>query len=570
MVQFLNEDKQNKLTQTLREKEEEELVQTLASTKYNLPYIDLSKVMVENEALSVVPESISRSLGFAPFALKGKELSLGIQSPSKKESLSFLETLKSKGFLLDLYMVSTKSLKKVWDRYIEISQAERVKAGSLDISNENLKERVSQIKTLQDVEQQIRQTAGEVSTHRITRILEIVFAGAIALGVSDIHIEPEEDETKIRFRLDGVLHSVLSINYQTYWLINSRIKLLSGMKLSKGRAQDGRFSIFIDDAEISMRVSIMPGAYGEGVVMRILNPKAIQVDLEDLGIEDKLFSIVKREIEKPNGMILVTGPTGSGKTTTLYAFLRRIRTTENKVITIEDPIEYHLEGITQTQTNEDREYGFASGLRAALRHDPDVMMVGEIRDSETATIAIESSLTGHLVFSTLHTNNASGVIPRLIDLGVNPKILSSALSIAIGQRLVRKLCQSCKQERPATEEEKNVIQTVLKNAQESGKDLKAYGIENIEDVHLYTAPGCEVCNGIGYKGRLGIFEAVLADEAIQTAMGNYPSETEIRAIAKKQGILDMKEDGIIKALKGITSLEEVKHVVDIYEDIDYK
>lgn len=570
MVQFLNEDKQNKLTQSLREKEEEELVQTLAATKYNIPYIDLSKVMVENEALSVVPESISRSLGFAPFALKGKELSLGVQSPQRSEVVAYLENLKTKGFILDLYMVSTKSLAKVWDRYIEISQAERVRAGSLDIEDANLKSKIEIINTLQDIEVEIQKTTTEKSTHRITKILEVVFAGAIALGVSDIHIEPEDGVTKIRFRLDGVLHTVVDIDNQTNTLINSRIKLLSGMKLSKGRAQDGRFSIFLDGVEISMRVSVMPGAYGEGIVMRILNPKATQVELEDLGIEEKLFKIVNREIQKPNGMILITGPTGSGKTTTLYSFLRRIKSTENKVITIEDPIEYHLEGITQTQTNTEREYSFAAGLRAALRHDPDVMMVGEIRDGETATIAVESSLTGHLVFSTLHTNNASGVIPRLIDLGVNPKILSSALSMAIGQRLIRKLCQKCKQERPVTEEEQEIIHTVLKNAQDAGKDIRAYGVDIEKPLTLYTAPGCEVCNGIGYKGRIGIFEAVLADEKIQALMANYPSETEIRALAKTQGILDMKEDGIVKALKGVTSLEEVKHVVDIYEDIDYK
>lgn len=570
MVQFLNEDKQNKLTQTLREKEEEELVQSLAATQYRIPYIDLSKIMVENEALSVVPESISRSLGFAPFALKGKELSIGVQSPGRIESSNYLQKLKEKGFILDVYMVSTRSLKKVWDRYIEISQAERVKAGSLDIEDSNLKSKIEVIKTLQDIEVEIQKTTTETSTHRITKILEVVFAGAIALGVSDIHIEPEDDVTKIRFRLDGVLHSVVDINHQTYWLINSRIKLLSGMKLSKGRAQDGRFSIFLDGVEISMRVSIMPGAFGEGIVMRLLNPKATQVELEELGIEDKLFKIVNREIQKPNGMILITGPTGSGKTTTLYSFLQRIKSTANKVITIEDPIEYHLEGITQTQTNNSKEYDFAAGLRAALRHDPDVMMVGEIRDGETATIAVESSLTGHLVFSTLHTNNASGVIPRLIDLGVNPKILSSALSMAIGQRLIRKLCQHCKQERPVTEEEKEIIHTVLQAAQDAGKDVKAYGIDIEKPPTLYTAPGCEVCNGIGYKGRIGIFEAVLADEKIQALMANYPSETEIRAVAKTQGILDMKEDGIVKALKGVTSLEEVKHVVDIYEDIDYK
>lgn len=564
-----NDEQQIKLTSSLREREEEELVKTLASTQYGIPYIDLTKIMVENIALSIVPESFSRSFGIAPFALKGKELSIGLQSPERKEVVQFLEILKSKGYILDLYMVSSSSVKKVLERYEEISSAERVKAGSLDISAEVLSQKINEIKTIQDVEFQIQKNNDNSQTHRITNILEIIFAGAISLGVSDVHIEPEEGNTIIRFRLDGVLHNVITIDHQTYWLINSRIKLLSGMKLTKGRAQDGRFSIFIDGSEISMRTSIMPGAFGEGVVMRILNPKSIEVELEDLGIEEKLFKIINREIEKPNGMILITGPTGSGKTTTLYSFLRRIKSEENKVITIEDPIEYHLSGITQTQTNSSKEYDFAAGLRAALRHDPDVVMVGEIRDSETAIIAVESSLTGHLVFSTLHTNNAAGVIPRLIDLSVNPKTLSSALSIAIGQRLVRKICPYCKKQRDITEEEKKVIDSVLTNAENDGKDIKAYNIDKNQTLKLYQAVGCEKCNGVGYKGRIGIFEAVVADETMQELMPQNPSETEIRKAAKKQGILDMKEDGIIKALKGVTSIEEVKSVVDIYEDIDY-
>ncbi len=568
---IFNDDQQIKLTATLREKEEEELVKTLASTKYNIPYIDLTKIMVENIALSIVPQSLSKTLGLAPFSLKGKELSIGVQAPERKEVVDFLNLLKSKGYILDLYMVSSASVKKVLDRYEEISSAERVKAGSLDISAEVLSQKIEQIKTIQDVETQIKIISSDTSqTHRITGILEVVFAGAISLGVSDVHIEPEEKFTVVRFRLDGVLNRVIPLDHATYWLINSRLKLLSGMKLTKGIAQDGRFSIFIGGSEISMRTSIMPGAYGEGIVMRILNPKSIEVKLEDLGIEPKLFKIVSREIEKPNGMILITGPTGSGKTTTLYSFLRRIKSEENKVITIENPIEYHLEGITQTQIDEDKEYTFASGLRSALRHDPDIVMVGEIRDNETATIAVESALTGHLVFSTLHTNNSAGVIPRLIDLGVNPKILSSALSIAIGQRLVRKLCPHCKKERPPTQEEKDIIKTVLESAVKDGKDVKAYDIDIEKDFSLFDPQGCEKCNGVGYKGRIGIFEAVVSDEEMQNLMPQNPSETEIRKYARTQGILDMKEDGIVKAIKGVTSLVEVKSVVDIYEDIDYK
>ena len=567
---FFNEDQQIKLTQTLREKEEEELVKTLASTKYKIPYIDLTKIIIDNNALSIVPESIARTLSIAPFSGKDKEISVGLLSPEKKEVVEFLTRLESKAFDIIRYMVSKASISRVLERYEEISSAQKIKSGSLDISPETLANKIQEIKTIQDIEAQIKNSTNDPQTHRITRILEVIFAGAISLGVSDVHIEPENDIVKMRFRLDGVLHYIIDLDFQTYWLINSRIKLLSGMKLTKGRAQDGRFSIFLGESEISMRTSIMPSAFGEGIVMRILNPKSINVELEDLGIEDKLFSIISREIQKPNGMILITGPTGSGKTTTLYSFLRRIKSEENKVITIEDPIEYHLEGITQTQINESRDYDFAAGLRAALRHDPDIVMVGEIRDGETATIAVESALTGHLVFSTLHTNNSAGVIPRLIDLGVNPKILSSALSVAIGQRLVRKLCQHCKKERELQKEEKEIIDIIFENAEKNGKDLKAYGINRQDTFKLYEPQGCAECNGIGYKGRIGIFEAVVSNEEMQNLMPQNPSETEIRKLAQTQGILDMKEDGLIKAIKGVTSLSEVKHVVDVYEDIDYK
>lgn len=566
---IFNDDQQIKITNALREKEEEELVKTLASTTYRIPYIDLTKIIIENIALSIVPENIAKSLGLAPFALKGKELSIGVRAPEQKETIDFLTALRKKGYTLDVYMVSTVSISKVLERYEEISTAEKIKAGSLDISTEVLLEKIKEIKTIQDVEAQIRLVSQNAQTKKITNILEILFAAAISLGVSDIHIEPEETQVVVRFRLDGVLNKVISLDYQNYSLINSRIKLLSGMKLTKGKAQDGRFSIYVQGSEISMRTSSMPGAYGDGIVMRVLNPKSIEVQLEDLGIEPKLFSIISREIQKPNGMILITGPTGSGKTTTLYSFLRRIKSEKNKIITIENPIEYHLEGITQTQINENGEYTFASGLRSALRHDPDIIMVGEIRDGETATIAVESSLTGHLVFSTLHTNNSAGVIPRLIDLEVNPKILSSALSMAIGQRLVRKLCSHCKRERQVTQEERDVIVTVLNNAEKNGKDIKSYSVDIQDDIKLYESQGCSECNGIGYKGRIGIFEAVLSDEGIQDLMIQNPSETQIRNYAKKQGILDMKEDGIIKAIKGVTSLSEVKNVVDIYEDIDY-
>ncbi len=570
MTVLFNEDKQEKQIELLRINEEEDLAKTLAATKYNIPYIDLTKVVIENDALKTVPEDEAREIEVAPFNIAAKKVLIAVHAPERMEVLNLKKTLERKGYKVIYFMASKKSLEKVWDRYQEVSQAEKLKAGSLSISGETLLKTAEKIKRLDDIEKEVQNISDTTSTHKVSKIIEVIFAGAIALKASDVHIEPEEDHVQVRIRLDGILHEVLKLDQKTYNLINSRIKLVSGLKLSKNQAQDGRFSIWLNEYEVSMRTSVIPGAYGEGIVMRLLNPQSIMVPMEELGIEKKLFNIIEREIEKPNGLIIITGPTGSGKTTSLYTFLQRIYSPEIKILTIENPIEYHLEGITQTQTDHKKGYGFLEGLRSALRQDPDVIMIGEIRDGETAKIAVESSLTGHMVFSTLHTNNAAGAVPRLIDLGVNPKILASALSLSIAQRLVRKLCVHCKQKRDVTEEEKEIIKKILNNASELGKDLASYGVRVDQKIELWKPVGCEKCNNIGYKGRLGIFEAIISDDSIIDIMPMNPSEDEIKEIASKQGILDMKEDGVVKAVAGITTLEEVKKAVDIYEEVKVK
>jgi type II secretory ATPase GspE/PulE/Tfp pilus assembly ATPase PilB-like protein len=344
---------------------------------------------------------------------------------------------------------------------------------------------------------------------------------------------------------------------ETYGLLLSRIKLLSGLKLNvKSEAQDGRFSIKIGDGEIEIRTSILPGAYDESIVMRILNPKSIQVPLEDLGINQKLLNVLLKEIDRPNGMVLTTGPTGSGKTTTLYAFLRKIYSPEVKIITIEDPIEYHLKGIVQTQVETEKNYTFASGLRSALRQDPDIIMVGEIRDNETAQIAINSALTGHLVFSTLHTNDAAGSFPRLIDLGVNPKVISSAISIALAQRLVRKLCPLCKKEVTLEGSDKEIVEKILSTVVD-----KTQIPENKKSI--WKSVGCDKCNNSGYKGRTGIYEGILITEEIDKVIEYSTSEKEIAKTAAPQGILNMSQDGIIKVLNGMTSLDELERVISL-------
>ena len=563
---LFDEEKQNKQLDELHKKEEEQLVATLAESKYGLPYIDLSRLGVDNEALRMISEKDSRELNIAPFKLFGKNIFVVLHSPTDDLIKRLKDDLERKNLVPTFYMASTASINKVWERYKELSMAENSIVGGIDISGEVLREISKKIEKIQDIQKMVTEALEGKKIHKISHLLEIILAGAIAIKASDIHIEPEQDRSRLRLRLDGILQDTNFFDLDVYRLLNSRIKLLSGMKLTSKIAQDGRFSIVEGKDEISIRASLIPGAYGESIVMRILDPKSIQVKLEEIGIEPFLFSIIQEEIAKPNGLILVTGPTGSGKTTTLYAFLRKIYSPEIKIITIEDPVEYHLTGITQTQTNDEKGYTFAEGLRSALRQDPDVVMVGEIRDKETAETAVQSALTGHIVFSTLHTNNAAGVIPRLIDLGVNPKILVSALSLSIAQRLVRKLCTFCKKEKTPTEEELKIIKLVMDSIKNEGKNLTNYNINPDAPIKLFSIIGCEKCNMTGYKGRIGIFEAIKTDEAIEKIMPENPSEREIKKVASAQGILSMRQDGIVKMLNGVTSFEEVQSVVDLKEE----
>lgn len=557
---------ENKQLEELHKQEEEQLVAILAESKYNLPYIDLYRIGIDNEALRAIPEKDAIEMKVAPFKLFGKNIYIALRVPSPELIGKLKDQMERQNLVPTFYMASSASLNKVWERYKEISMAESSTIGGIDISGEVLRDIAKDIHHIQDMEKLIVEALEGNKIHKISHLLEIILAGAIAIKASDIHIEPEKERSRLRFRLDGVLQDINFFDLEIYHLLNSRIKLLSGVKLNSKIAQDGRFSIMEEGEEINIRTSLIPGAYGESIVMRILDPKSIQVKLEEIGIEPFLFSVMEQEIAKPNGMILVTGPTGSGKTTTLYAFLSKIYSKEIKIITIEDPVEYHLTGITQTQTNEAKGYTFAEGLRSALRQDPDVVMVGEIRDGETAEIAVQSALTGHIVFSTLHTNNAAGVIPRLINLGVNPKILVSALSLSIAQRLVRKLCTFCKKEKTLTDEESKTIKLVMDTIKDEGKSLSNYNINPDAPFKVFTSVGCEKCNMTGFTGRIGIFEAILTDEAIEKIIPENPSEREIKKVARAQGILSMRQDGIVKILNGVTSLEEVRSVVDLNEE----
>lgn len=556
MVVFADAE-QNKRIDFLKKREEEELAQML-SHKYGVEYIDLSLIAVNTDALRLLTEQQARDAEVAVFGQVGKKISIAARAPENPKVKAVVAALAERGFVPTVFMASQESLKRAYEHYADLSYATESKAGVFELSDNELEDLLGKVKGLPDISTLINEAIQLKRTYRITRILEVILAGGLSTGASDIHFEPEEAAIRLRYRLDGVLVDVLTFDHETYRLILSRLKLLSGLKLNiTADAQDGRFSIKVKGDEIELRTSVLPGNYAETLVLRILNPKAIAVPLEELGLEPTLRARIEREILKPTGMILTTGPTGSGKTTTLYAFMRTINSPGSKIITIEDPIEYHLKGIVQTQVDK-KNYTFAAGLRSALRQDPDIIMVGEIRDAEVAETAINAALTGHLVFSTLHTNNAAGSFPRLIDLGVSEKVLSSSINVAMAQRLVRKLCTTCRTSRPATPQEKEIIDHYVKNI--ANKSLVPLQTTTVYD----PAPeGCEQCHGRGYKGRIGIFEAIFMDQTIEEILRSKPSEREIARIAHAQGTPTMQEDGIIKILRGITSLDELKRVVDL-------
>lgn len=553
MVSF-DEEKQDRKLNELLNKEEEELAQTLSS-KYNLEYLDLSRMSINTDALRIVPEEEAREAKLAVFGIVNKKIQVAVLAPANEKTKQTIRDLENRGYGPTLFMVSNESLKRAWDRYSELSFASEVKAGVLDISNEQIKEFVSKVKSVADVRELVEEVLEMKKGFRISRILEIVIAGALATNTSDIHFEPEEVYARLRYRLDGVLTDILNFDLETFKLILSRLKLLSGLKINiKESAQDGRFSIKIDTKEMEIRTSVLPGAYSESIVLRILNPETIAVPMEELGIEPHLLKLLEREIKKPNGMLLNTGPTGSGKTTTLYAFLRKVHTSDVKIITIEDPIEYHLPGIVQTQVDE-KKYTFAEGLRSTLRQDPDIIMVGEIRDEETAGVAINAGLTGHLVFSTLHTNDAAGSFPRLIDLGVDPKVISAAVNVVMAQRLVRKLCPICRNKTPIPENIRAFIEKIMASIKGP--------FEKPDTGSYFVAVGCPSCSGVGYQGRIGIFEAIFMDEQIDKIIREGGSEREIAKVAESQGVLTMLQDGVLKVLNGTTSFEELGRVIDV-------
>lgn len=550
---FDTENEDSELAQ-VHEREEEDVAQIL-SEKYGMSYVDLSIKEINGDALRTIPEEQAISAESVAFAKVAKKLSLAIHNPHNPVLEKLIEDLARRGFQIQKFLVSKKSLEKALLRYRDLSFAAESKVGTFSLDPETLEKLTGEIATKGNLKEKLDAAIGIATIERVSYLLEIMFAGTFALSASDIHLEPGEKSSLMRLRIDGLLSDVYSFDSATYHQLNSRIKLLSGVKLNvENRAQDGRFSVTKNNSQIEMRVSFIPGNYGESIVMRVLDPETTKISYKELGIHPKLLARLEKEIRRPNGMLLTTGPTGSGKTTTLYSFLREIHAPEIKIITIEDPVEYHLDGIVQTQVNGEK-YSFSEGLKSIVRQDPDIIMVGEIRDSDTANIAIQAALTGHFVFSTLHTNDAAGTFPRLADLGADTKTFGSAVTVSMAQRLVRKLDPRKKKERPLTDDEKKMIEKVFVPLAD-----KSLVPENISTV---WEPVPTDADDTGYKGRVGLYEAIFMDDELANFLRDNPPDHDIKKLAAKQGYLTMAQDGILKALAGLTSLSEVAATVDL-------
>lgn len=545
------------LNQTLDEKLQaiewqriEETAQQLAQAK-KLPYIKIGLNPINPEALRLLPLAQAVAAQVAPISHSGKQLRLASVNPDNSNLTAIVKALTEAGYQTELVIISPLGWQTVLAAYQKLDLSTTTALGAVAVDAEtlkNLSENISDIKTL----------GGKINaTTTGSQLLELLMAGAIKLEASDIHTEPTENTVRIRYRLDGLLHDIADITPASYHTLLDRVKINAGLKINITQApQDGRFTVNLAGIAIEIRTSVLPGAYGENIVMRLLNPNSVRHEIKDLGLNPEQLKVVETLLQKTTGAILTTGPTGSGKTTSLYAFLNQVNQPDIKIITIEDPVEYHLPGISQTQVNIEKGYSFASGLRSIVRQDPDVILVGEIRDSETAEIAMQAALTGHLVFSTLHTNDAAGAIPRLIDLGVRPETIGPALDAIIAQRLVRRLCDQCKQKKTIAAEDLAKIKSTLDTIANHNR-LPTYS----EASELFYPTGCAQCNFTGYKGRIAIFEFFLVDDEMERLILQSPAISAVAELAIKKGMLTMAQDGFIKVLAGITTVSEVERVV---------
>lgn len=544
----LEKELEEKLSGIQVQKLEDE-AKALAQSK-GLPYLNLKAFPVDATAVTVVDEKDAISGQLAVISKTGQNLRIAVVNPDNPQTQLALKKLKEQGFNYTLSIVSPLSLQTAWQRYRQKKEIKTTELGVVAIKENELSDIQRQIKDIGDLKERL-------SALPITKVLEILIAGALKIKASDIHFEPEEKEIRLRYRLDGVLNDVVNFSPTGYPNLLSRIKLMSGLKINVHDApQDGRFTIRRENYDIEVRVSILPGAYGENIVMRILDPTAIKQKLEDLGMREDILATVRKLLAKTTGAIMTTGPTGSGKTTTLYAFVNHLNSPDMKIITIEDPIEYHIEGISQTQVDPHAGYTFAGGLRSIVRQDPDVILVGEIRDVETAEIAMQAALTGHLVLSTLHTNSSAGTIPRLIDLGVRPVTIAPAVNAAMAQRLVRRLCQSCHKKQKTNSGDLGVLKKYLVNLP------KSINVPTLaESFEIYYPQQCRECNNTGYKGRVGVYELFEIDDEMEKLILKSPAISDVQDLAVKKGMVTLLQDGLLKVLEGTTSLEEVLRVI---------
>src|SRR3989338_6785305 len=520
----------------------------IKSKLYHLPIIKLEEIQLDTVALKELSEDVVSFYKIAPFAKEGDVLKIGIINPEDVDALEALKFLASdKGLKIEKYIIDYRDFEGILRNYRSLTS-------EVGKALESLSEEI-------DREQITKKSIEEITAEgAVTRIVASIVKYAVESRASDIHIEPFEEKVNVRFRVDGVLTVALTLPKNVHSAVITRIKVLSNLKIDETRlAQDGRFSTTLNKRRIDFRVSTFPTKNGEKVVMRILDPLTNKINLPDLGIEGRSAEVLERAMNKPFGSILITGPTGSGKSTTLAGMLKRLNNEEVNIVTLEDPIEYFVEGVNQSQVHEEIGYTFASGLRHILRQDPDIIMVGEIRDRETAALAVQAALTGHIVLSTLHTNDAMGVVPRLIDMGVEKYLIPPTLSVAAAQRLLRRLCPDCKIKIKTNVAEEGIINKAISlMPTQYQKDLLS---KNGYDIHKPNIENpCKKCAGKAFKGRIGIFEMLeMTDEFDKIILGNL-SEAAMREEAKSQGMITMFQDGILKFLKGSVSLEELLEV----------
>ena len=541
-----SKEKLGKINREFKEKETENRAHELG-----MAYINIAVTPINPDLLKLISPEVAKTALILPFFRLGNKLRVTVADPENPETKKIIEQLKQAGFAINVNLSSDAALLEAMRLY-ESEQYKVKKEITTTLDEEKIKAFEKEIQDLKTLDQRIKTLNSEEAVYLIN-------VGALKTGASDIHFEPQEKAVVMRLRIDGLLHKIFEIDKNSYNNIVNQIKYQCKMKLNiTNEPQDGRYSFLVNERKVDLRVSVLPTQYGETLVCRLLDSERHNVEFEDMGFSGSALAHVKHILNIKNGMILIAGPTGSGKTTTLYQFLDKFNKPENKVITLEDPIEYHLQGISQSQINEKRGYDFANGLRAILRQDPDIIMIGEIRDLETAETAAQAALTGHVLLSTLHTNSAIEAIPRLINIGLPPFMVAPALDTIIAQRLVRKFCSNCSELTILEEAKKNELATKLEFIKKIQPSL---ALEIPEK--LPVAKGCDICSHTGYKGRIALVEVLDVDSEIKRLILEKASSTKLIESARSKGMLTMYEDGIIKVIQGITSLTEIHRVTAI-------